>query len=106
MRERLNEAIGAGQAGGLHSAVVVHGGQTVLEHYGRGEDFSWGTPLGTVDFDARTQHDLRSVTKAWRPCCTGSRSATVSCPRRPRRCWRASRSTPTWPPTPSAPANP
>jgi CubicO group peptidase (beta-lactamase class C family) len=64
MRERLDEAIEAGSADGLHAVVVVHDGQTVLEYYGRGEDFSWGTPLGTVDFGPRTLHDLRSVTKS------------------------------------------
>ncbi|MDQ7903099.1 serine hydrolase [Phytohabitans sp. ZYX-F-186] len=64
MRERLDEVIGAGQAGGLHSVIVIHSGHTVLEHYGSGEDFTWGTPLGTVDFGPHTPHDVRSVTKS------------------------------------------
>lgn len=64
MRERLDETIKAGLAEGLHAIVVIHNGQTVLEHYGSGEDFSWGTSLGTVDFGPRTLHDVRSVTKS------------------------------------------
>jgi CubicO group peptidase (beta-lactamase class C family) len=64
MRHRLEETIGAGLADGLHALVVVHDGQRVLEHYGVGEDFSWGTSLGTVDFGPHTLHDLRSVTKS------------------------------------------
>jgi CubicO group peptidase (beta-lactamase class C family) len=64
MRERLEETIGAGLADGLHSVVVVHDGQIVLEHYGTGEDFSWGTPLGVVEFGRHTLHDVRSVTKS------------------------------------------
>jgi len=64
MRERLDEAIEAGSADGLHAVVVVHDGQTVLEYYGRGEDFSWGTPLGPVEFGPHTLHDVRSVTKS------------------------------------------
>jgi CubicO group peptidase (beta-lactamase class C family) len=64
MRERLDETIGAGLAEGLHSVVVVHDRQTVLEHYGTGVDHSWGTPLGAVEFGPQTLHDLRSVTKS------------------------------------------
>ncbi|GAA4451942.1 serine hydrolase domain-containing protein [Phytohabitans houttuyneae] len=58
MRERLE------QLDGLHCAIAVHRGQTMLEHYGSGEDFTWNTPLGTVDFEAHTLHDVRSVTKS------------------------------------------
>lgn len=64
MRDRLDETIKAGLAEGLHAVVVTQGGRTVLEHYGTGADFSWGTPLGTVTFGPKTLHDLRSVTKS------------------------------------------
>lgn len=64
MRQRLDETVGEGQVDGLHSVVVLHSGQVVLEHYGIGEDFSWGTSLGTVGFGPRTLHDVRSVTKS------------------------------------------
>ncbi|MFC0533259.1 serine hydrolase domain-containing protein [Phytohabitans kaempferiae] len=64
IRDRLDDVLAAGRAEGLHAVVVVHGGRTVLEHYGKGEDFAWNTPLGTVDFGPRTPHDVRSVTKS------------------------------------------
>jgi CubicO group peptidase (beta-lactamase class C family) len=50
--------------GGLHGVVAVRNGQTLLEHYGSGEDFSWGDALGVVEFGPETLHDLRSVTKS------------------------------------------
>ncbi|GAA0452685.1 hypothetical protein Ade02nite_00700 [Paractinoplanes deccanensis] len=64
MRERLVEALRAGELDGLHGVVVVQGGRTVLEHYGAGEDVSWATPLGMVQFGPGVLHDLRSVTKS------------------------------------------
>jgi CubicO group peptidase (beta-lactamase class C family) len=64
LRDRLNATLDAGQAGGLHAVVVVRDGQVLLEHYGTGEDFSWGTPHGVVEFGPETLHDLRSVTKS------------------------------------------
>ncbi|WP_433528588.1 serine hydrolase domain-containing protein [Micromonospora sp. CA-263727] len=60
----LAEALSAGRLEGLHAVVAVRGGQTVLEHYGAGADFSWDAPLGVVDFGPGTLHDLRSVTKS------------------------------------------
>ncbi len=64
LRDRLDEALRAGQVDGLHGVVVVHSGQTVLEYYGTGEDFSWGTSLGVVRFGPDTLHDVRSVSKS------------------------------------------
>ncbi|MCZ7436180.1 serine hydrolase [Micromonospora sp. WMMC241] len=64
MRDRLDEALRAGRLDGLHGVVVARGGQLLLEHYGSGEDFSWGDPLGVVEFGPETLHDIRSVTKS------------------------------------------
>jgi CubicO group peptidase (beta-lactamase class C family) len=64
LRQRLDETLKAGQAEGLHAAVVVRHGRTLLEHYGAGEDFAWGTSLGAVAFSPETLHDVRSVTKS------------------------------------------
>jgi CubicO group peptidase (beta-lactamase class C family) len=64
MLDRLNEARHAGQVDGLHAAVAVRGGETLLEYYGAGEDFAWGTSLGVVEFGPGTLHDVRSVTKS------------------------------------------
>lgn len=64
MRDRLAAAVEAGEVDGLHAVVAVRGGRTILEHYGEGEDFVWGQPLGVVRFGPETLHDLRSVTKS------------------------------------------
>ncbi|MEV8504587.1 serine hydrolase [Actinoplanes sp. NPDC051475] len=63
-RGRLDQAVHAGQVGGLHGIVAVRNGQTVLEYYGSGEDFAWGKSLGVVEFGPETLHDLRSATKS------------------------------------------
>lgn len=64
LRNRLDRTLAAGLLGGLHAAVVVHHGRTLLEYYGSGDDFAWGTPLGPVTFGPETLHDLRSVSKS------------------------------------------
>jgi CubicO group peptidase (beta-lactamase class C family) len=64
LRARLDEAIRVGQVDGLHAAVAIRGGRTLLEYYGAGEDFTWGTPLGVVEFERATLHDIRSVSKS------------------------------------------
>jgi CubicO group peptidase (beta-lactamase class C family) len=64
LRDRLAEALRDGRLEGLHGVVAVHAGRVVLEHYGAGEDFSWGDSLGVVDFGPGTLHDLRSVSKS------------------------------------------
>jgi CubicO group peptidase (beta-lactamase class C family) len=64
LRDRLNTTLDSGQLRGLHAVVVVRDGEVLLEHYGAGEDYSWGTSLGLVTFGHDTLHDLRSVTKS------------------------------------------
>jgi CubicO group peptidase (beta-lactamase class C family) len=64
LRDRLDEAVQAGQVGGLHAVVAVRHGQTLLEYYSAGEDFAWGDALGVVEFGPETLHDIRSVTKS------------------------------------------
>ncbi len=64
LRDRLDQMVDAGQAGGLHAVAAVRGGQTVLEYYGAGEDFAWGDSLGVVEFGPEVLHDIRSVTKS------------------------------------------
>ncbi|MFC5926085.1 serine hydrolase domain-containing protein [Micromonospora vulcania] len=64
LRETLDEALRAGRVDGLHAAVAVRGGNILLEYYGAGEDFTWSTSLGAVQFGPETLHDLRSVTKS------------------------------------------
>lgn len=64
LRKRLYETLQAGKVEGLHAAVAVRGGQVLLEYYGAGEDFTWNTSLGVVEFGPETLHDIRSVTKS------------------------------------------
>lgn len=61
---RLGELQRDGRALGLHTLLVSRGGKLLFEHYGTGEDESWGKPLGTITFDPTVLHDLRSVTKS------------------------------------------
>jgi CubicO group peptidase (beta-lactamase class C family) len=64
LRDRLDEVLRAGEAGGLHGVVAVRGGRTLLEYCGAGEDFAWGDSLGVIEFGPQTLHDIRSVTKS------------------------------------------
>jgi CubicO group peptidase (beta-lactamase class C family) len=61
---RLSELEQNGRVFGLHALTVTRGGRMIFEHYGEGEDESWGRPLGTVTFDRTVLHDLRSVSKS------------------------------------------
>jgi CubicO group peptidase (beta-lactamase class C family) len=61
---KLDQAIAGGTLPSLHGLVILADGKLVLERYVAGEDESWGRPLGRVDFDTGTLHDLRSVSKS------------------------------------------
>lgn len=62
--QRLAQAEQDGKVSGLHTLLVSQGGRLVFEHYGRGMDEAWGSPLGTVVFAPDVLHDLRSVSKS------------------------------------------
>ena len=61
---RLAEMERDGRVSGLHTLLVSRGGRLLFEHYGTGDDESWGKALGTVTFGPTVLHDLRSVTKS------------------------------------------
>src|SRR5262245_39665568 len=61
---RLAQMQRDGRVSGLHTLLVSRGGKVLFEHYGAGDDQSWGTPLGTITFGPTVLHDLRSVTKS------------------------------------------
>jgi CubicO group peptidase (beta-lactamase class C family) len=61
---RLDEGVKSGELVNLHGVFVVRRGKLAVERYYPGVDQRWGTPLGTVAFDATTLHDLRSVSKS------------------------------------------
>jgi CubicO group peptidase (beta-lactamase class C family) len=62
--QRLAQVQQDGKADGLHALLVSQSGRVMIEHYGRGEDESWGRPLGIVTFAPSVLHDLRSVSKS------------------------------------------
>ncbi|MGC1504395.1 MAG: serine hydrolase [Sulfitobacter sp.] len=64
MQERMNSAIEANDLTGLHSTVVMLGGELIAEAYFSGEDERWGTPIGVVAHGPETLHDTRSITKS------------------------------------------
>jgi CubicO group peptidase (beta-lactamase class C family) len=61
---RLDEGVKSGELDNLHAVFVVRRGKLAVERYYQGTDERWGTPLGTVAFNAATLHDLRSVSKS------------------------------------------
>ena len=61
---RLDSGVRSGELANLHAVFVARHGKLALERYYTGADERWGTPLGTVAFDANTLHDLRSVSKS------------------------------------------
>jgi CubicO group peptidase (beta-lactamase class C family) len=62
--ERLAQGVKSGALANLHGVTIVRRGKLVLESYFTGQDERWGTPLGTVAFNADTLHDVRSVSKS------------------------------------------
>jgi CubicO group peptidase (beta-lactamase class C family) len=64
LSDRLAEATDAGRVPDLHAVVALRHGEVILEHYGVGEDFSWGESHGVVTFGPDTLHDIRSITKS------------------------------------------
>lgn len=48
----------------VHSVVVARSGTLLFEHYRKGADERWGSPLGEVAFNAEVKHDLRSISKS------------------------------------------
>ncbi|OLP54607.1 serine hydrolase [Rhizobium rhizosphaerae] len=53
-----------GGLSGVHGVVALLGGRIVFERYIDGTDMRWGQPLGHVEFQPETLHDIRSVTKS------------------------------------------
>ena len=64
MQEKLDQEINQGRMQGLHSIVVMLGGDCIAEAYAPGKDERWRAPLGTVEHGPDTLHDTRSITKS------------------------------------------
>ena len=64
LAEDISAAVASGELPNLHSVWLQIGDDTAVELYFGGEDWCWGRPLGHIDFDATTLHDLRSISKS------------------------------------------
>jgi CubicO group peptidase (beta-lactamase class C family) len=64
MERELDRAFQAQELSGLHSVLIIHHGKILAEKYYPGADESWGESLGTLQSNANSLHDLRSVTKS------------------------------------------
>ncbi len=62
--ERLDQGVRSGELANLHAVFIARHGKLALERYYTGADERWGTPVGTVAFNADTLHDLRSISKS------------------------------------------
>ncbi|HMA96718.1 MAG TPA: serine hydrolase [Polyangiaceae bacterium] len=60
---QLTQDIEAGNFPNTHAVLIEHDGHLVYEQYFAGTDERWGEPIGQVDFDRDTLHDLRSISK-------------------------------------------
>jgi CubicO group peptidase (beta-lactamase class C family) len=62
--EQMTEAIRRYADWNIHAVLIERDGRLVYEEYFAGEDQRWGRPLGRINFDAQTRHDLRSISKS------------------------------------------
>ncbi|MGI9405093.1 MAG: serine hydrolase, partial [Hyphomicrobiaceae bacterium] len=60
----LAKALARDDYSNVHAVLVEHGGKLVFEQYLSGTDSHWGRPVGRVQFDRETLHDVRSITKS------------------------------------------
>lgn len=60
----LTKKLEAGEIHNVHAVIVEHDGKLIYERYFSGSDERWGRSLGTVTYNHRMLHDLRSVSKS------------------------------------------
>ena len=52
----------------VHSVLVVRAGQLAFEHYRRGSDWNWWTPVPDAMHGPDVLHDMRSISKGITRC--------------------------------------
>jgi CubicO group peptidase (beta-lactamase class C family) len=62
--KRFETLLVSGRLRNVHGVVALRKGRIFFERYFTGTDEVWGRPLGTVEFNRDTLHDMRSVTKS------------------------------------------
>ena len=60
----LTADIRSGKIHNVHAVIIEHGGRLIYERYFAGPDERWGDPIGNVEFNRESLHDLRSVSKS------------------------------------------
>lgn len=60
----LTTSLASGEIHNVHAVIIEHDGKLVYEKYFSGPDERWGRDLGTVTYNHRKLHDLRSVSKS------------------------------------------
>ena len=60
----LQHRVDSGEFPNLHSVIIEQRGTILFERYLQGSDERRGQPLGTVQFERDTLHDVRSVSKS------------------------------------------
>ena len=61
---KLKHAIRSGDYGNIHSVLAADPEPARVEWYFSGNDQRAGIPIGTVEFNSTTLHDVRSLTKS------------------------------------------
>jgi CubicO group peptidase (beta-lactamase class C family) len=76
----MTTAVRAGEFGNIHAVLIEREQRLVYEAYFTGPDERRGRSVGTVEFDAGTLHDLRSVSKSVLSALIGIAQANGSMP--------------------------
>jgi CubicO group peptidase (beta-lactamase class C family) len=60
----LSDELAKSNSPNVHAVVLVRNGALLFEHYRKGEDEKWGTPLGEIQYAPDVRHDVRSISKS------------------------------------------
>ncbi|PWT76676.1 MAG: hypothetical protein C5B59_06080 [Bacteroidetes bacterium] len=69
--DKMTAAIESNEYPNIHSVLILSNGKLVYEHYFPGKDEIWGHPIGIVNHDRDSLHDMRSASKSVVSACIG-----------------------------------